>query len=88
MAAQAFLRTVAKVVGAEVFDDAIAFFQAFEGMEEGFQERADAVLDAARPTTTPRSCSSPRPGATPSRRPRFFADQARPRPTSRCGPSS
>jgi anion-transporting ArsA/GET3 family ATPase len=45
MAAQAFLRTVAKVVGSEVIDDAVAFFQAFEGMEEGFRERADAVLE-------------------------------------------
>ncbi|MEQ1788551.1 MAG: ArsA family ATPase [Acidimicrobiales bacterium] len=44
VAAQAFLRTVAKVVGAEVIDDAVAFFQAFEGMEEGFRVRADAVL--------------------------------------------
>jgi anion-transporting ArsA/GET3 family ATPase len=44
VAAQAFLRTVAKVVGAEVIDDAIAFFQAFEGMEQGFKERAEAVL--------------------------------------------
>ena len=44
VAAQTFLRTVAKVVGAEVIDDAVAFFQAFEGMEEGFKERADAVL--------------------------------------------
>jgi anion-transporting ArsA/GET3 family ATPase len=44
VAAQAFLRTVAKVVGAEVIDDAVAFFQAFEGMEEGFRRRADAVL--------------------------------------------
>jgi len=44
VAAQTFLRTVAKVVGAEVIDDAVAFFQAFEGMEEGFRTRADAVL--------------------------------------------
>jgi len=44
VAAQTFLRTVAKVVGAEVIDDAVAFFQAFEGMEEGFRHRADAVL--------------------------------------------
>jgi anion-transporting ArsA/GET3 family ATPase len=44
VAAQAFLRTVAKVVGAEVIDDAIAFFQAFEGMEAGFRDRADTVL--------------------------------------------
>jgi len=45
VAAQTFLRTVAKVVGAEVIDDVVAFFQAFEGMEEGFRERADAVLE-------------------------------------------
>ena len=45
VAAQAFLRTVAKVVGAEVIDDAIAFFQAFEGMEQGFKERAERVLE-------------------------------------------
>ncbi len=43
-AATSFIRQVTKVVGAEVFDDAIAFFQAFEGMEDGFRERADAVL--------------------------------------------
>jgi anion-transporting ArsA/GET3 family ATPase len=44
-AAQAFIRTVSKVVGADVFDDAIAFFSAFEGMEQGFKERADHVLE-------------------------------------------
>jgi anion-transporting ArsA/GET3 family ATPase len=45
VAAQAFLRTISKVVGGEVIDDAIAFFQAFEGMEQGFKERADRVLE-------------------------------------------
>ena len=45
VAAQAFIRSVSKVVGGEVFDDAIAFFQAFEGMEEGFKQRAELVLD-------------------------------------------
>ncbi|MET0901787.1 MAG: ArsA family ATPase [Acidimicrobiales bacterium] len=44
VATQTFLRTVAKVVGGEVIDDAVAFFRAFEGMEEGFRQRADAVL--------------------------------------------
>ena len=39
-ATQAFLRTVSKVVGGEVVSDAVAFFQAFEGMEQGFRERA------------------------------------------------
>lgn len=45
VAAQAFVRQVSKVVGAEVFDDAITFFQAFDGMEAGFKERAEQVLD-------------------------------------------
>jgi anion-transporting ArsA/GET3 family ATPase len=40
----AFLRTISKVVGGEVVADAVAFFQAFEGMEEGFRTRAQRVL--------------------------------------------
>jgi anion-transporting ArsA/GET3 family ATPase len=45
LAAQTFLRTVAKVVGGEVIGDAIAFFQAFDGMEAGFRQRAARVVD-------------------------------------------
>jgi anion-transporting ArsA/GET3 family ATPase len=45
VAAQAFVRTVSKVVGGEVIDDAITFFSAFQGMEEGFKDRAKVVLD-------------------------------------------
>lgn len=45
VATQAFLRTVSRVVGSEVVSDAIAFFQAFEGMEEGFRERARRVQE-------------------------------------------
>jgi anion-transporting ArsA/GET3 family ATPase len=45
IAAQAFLRTVSKVVGGEVVQDAVTFFQAFEGMEQGFKDRAERVLD-------------------------------------------
>jgi anion-transporting ArsA/GET3 family ATPase len=44
-AAQTFLRTVSKTVGGQVVTDAIAFFQAFEGMEDGFRDRAQRVLD-------------------------------------------
>lgn len=44
-AAQGFLRTVARVVSASVVDDAIEFFAAFDGMEEGFRGRAVAVHD-------------------------------------------
>ena len=45
VATQAFLRTISKVVGAEVVTDVVAFFQAFEGMEEGFRQRAQEVHD-------------------------------------------
>ena len=43
VAAQGFLRSVGKVVGGDVIADAIAFFVAFEGMDEGFKERAKRV---------------------------------------------
>jgi anion-transporting ArsA/GET3 family ATPase len=43
VAVQAFLRTIGKVVGSEVVDDIVAFFRAFEGMEQGFRERAASV---------------------------------------------
>jgi anion-transporting ArsA/GET3 family ATPase len=43
VAAQAFLRTISRVVGTEAVDDVIAFFRAFEGMEDGFRERAAQV---------------------------------------------
>jgi anion-transporting ArsA/GET3 family ATPase len=45
VAAQAFVRTLSRVVGGEVIDDAITFFTAFQGMEEGFKDRANVVLD-------------------------------------------
>ena len=49
LAAQTVLRTASRVVGADVIDDVLAFFQAFEGMEDGFRERAarvDELLEA------------------------------------------
>ena len=52
IAAQPVLRTIGKVVGGDVLADAIAFFQAFEGMETGFRDRADAVSDLLRSPVT------------------------------------
>ena len=43
VATQGFFRSVGKVVGGEVIADAIAFFAAFDGMEEGFKARAREV---------------------------------------------
>lgn len=52
VAAQTVVRSLSKVVGGEVVADAIAFFQAFEGMEEGFKERAAAVDELLRSDET------------------------------------
>ena len=70
VAAQAFLRTVAKVVGGEVIDDAIAFFQRLRGDGGGLPGAGRRGARAPAPPTRRRSCSSPRRGATRSRRPR------------------
>jgi anion-transporting ArsA/GET3 family ATPase len=43
VAVQTFFRSVGRVVGTEVIDDVVAFFRAFEGMEQGFRERAASV---------------------------------------------
>ena len=43
-AAQTVVRQLARVVGAHVVDEAIAFFQSFDGMEKGFRDRAQATL--------------------------------------------
>lgn len=42
-AAQPILKTIGRVIGADVLADAINFFQAFEGIEDGFRQRALAV---------------------------------------------
>ena len=74
VAAQTFLRTVAKVVGGDVVDDAIAFFQAFEGMEEGFRQRAQRVNELlAAPETAFVLVASPRRDTVQEAH--FFADR-------------
>ena len=51
-ATSAFLRGVSAVVGGELVEDAVAFFQAFAGMQEGFAERAgDVQALLVAPTT-------------------------------------
>ncbi|MDZ4825530.1 MAG: ArsA-related P-loop ATPase [Actinomycetota bacterium] len=64
-AVQAFLRTVSKVVGSAVIDDVIAFFRAFDGMEDGFRARAAAVDKLLKdPGTAFVLVTSPRSDAT------------------------
>ena len=51
-ATQPLLRAIGRVVGSDVLADAVAFFQAFAGMETGFRERADAVIGLLRSDVT------------------------------------
>lgn len=52
LAAQPVLRTIGKVVGGDVLANAIAFFQAFDGMQGGFRRRAEAVTELFADTAT------------------------------------
>ena len=50
-AAQPILRTIGRVIGADVLADAVDFFRAFEGIEDGFRRRAydvDTLLRSSR----------------------------------------
>lgn len=44
-AAQPFVKMMSRVVGGDALAEAISFFQAFDGMEAGFRQRAAAVMD-------------------------------------------
>jgi anion-transporting ArsA/GET3 family ATPase len=62
MAAQGLLKAISKVAGADIVRDAVTFFQAFEGMEEGFRARAARVRELlAEQTTAFILVASPRP---------------------------
>lgn len=52
IATRLLLKTISKVVGSQVVDDAIEFFQSFEGMEEGFRKRASEVQNLLSRDTT------------------------------------
>jgi anion-transporting ArsA/GET3 family ATPase len=74
VATQALLRTISKVAGAEIVQDAVGFFQAFEGMEDGFRSRASAVHDLlADPATAYVLVTSARPDAIAEAS--FFAER-------------
>jgi anion-transporting ArsA/GET3 family ATPase len=73
-AVQAFIRTISRVVGAEVVDDIVTFFRSFEGMEEGFRTRAARVVELlAEPDTKFVLVTSPRRDAVEEAR--FFAER-------------
>lgn len=51
-AMQPIVRAIARVIGAQALDDALAFFRAFDGMDEGFRKRALEVVALLRSPTT------------------------------------
>jgi anion-transporting ArsA/GET3 family ATPase len=76
VAAQPLLRTIGRVVGGDVLADAIAFFQAFSGMETGFRDRAEEVIALlASDTTRFVLVASPRHDTIEEAR--YFADRLR-----------
>jgi anion-transporting ArsA/GET3 family ATPase len=74
IAAQPLLRSIGKVIGTEVLADALAFFQAFDGMETGFRNRADDVIDLLHGATT-RFVLIASPRVDTIDEARFFADR-------------
>ena len=74
VATQAFLRAVSKVVGSEVVADVVAFFKAFEGMEEGFRQRAEQVHELLTSDATAFALVSS-PARQAVREATFLADQ-------------
>src|SRR6202044_712839 len=84
VATQALLKTISKVAGAEIVQDAVGFFQAFEGMEDGFRSRASAVHDLlADPATAYVLVTSARPDAVTEAS--FFAEKLAPRDAAVAG---
>jgi anion-transporting ArsA/GET3 family ATPase len=74
LATQLFMRTIAKVIGGETVREAVAFFTAFEGMEQGFRDRADRVEALlAAPTTRFVLVAAPRRAAVDEAS--YFADR-------------
>ncbi len=75
-AGRGVMKMVAKAIGSNVIDDAAEFFAAFEGMYDGFKERARAVSQLMREETTAYVLvSSPRKDAAEEAS--FFADRLR-----------
>ena len=72
--ATTFMRVAGKVTGMDLLEDLADFFANFEGMYEGFKERADDVLALLRdPASQFVVVASPQP--PPLREARFFLDR-------------
>jgi anion-transporting ArsA/GET3 family ATPase len=76
VATRVLLRTISRVVGGAMVADAVAFFAAFEGMEQGFRDRAAKVEELlVNQTTAFVVVATPRRDAVEEAL--FFADRLR-----------
>ena len=72
--ATTFMKVAGKVTGMELLEDLSSFFKNFEGMYEGFKERADQVLELLQRTDSQFVVvTSPQP--PPLREARFFLER-------------
>lgn len=72
--ATAFMKIAGKVTGMELLDDLADFFRNFEGMYDGFKQRAEEVLRLlGRPTSQFIVVTAPQP--PPLREARFFVER-------------
>ena len=73
---QPVVRLISKVIGAQALEDTVEFFQAFQGLDSGFGERAAAVEKVLHDTLTQYFLvSTPQPDAIGEAQ--FFADTLR-----------
>jgi len=73
---QPVVRLISKVIGAQALEDTVEFFQAFQGLDTGFGERAGAVEKVLHDTLTQYILvSTPQPDAIGEAQ--FFADTLR-----------
>lgn len=72
--ATAFMRVAGRVTGMELLDDLAEFFRQFEGMYDGFKERAEQVLELLRHADS-RFVVVTSPEPPPLREARFFLER-------------
>ena len=77
VATQMLLRTISRVVGGAIVADAVAFFAAFEGMEQGFRDRAALVEELLVDPGTAFVVVAVTPAGCRRRRRVYFADRLR-----------
>ncbi len=73
---QMILRLLGRIVGSRLVDDVITFFANFQGLDQGFRRRAEAIEEVLNTETSFVLVASPR--AQPLQEARWIADRLKP----------